>query len=117
MLFLQAHTDGGLDLRLVIRVDGVLITSNCRDYLAAFRERLSEEFALTSSSTDRSCQYLGMRVSRLKDAALQISLTGYTADLLHRFKMQDAKPVSTPMQPGVNFTKDQCHRRTLNGWR
>jgi hypothetical protein len=100
--------EGGFELRLVVHVDDILIVSNCRDYLAAFRERLSKEFSLTSSSTDRSCQYLGMTVARLKDSALQLSITGYTADLLHRFKMQDAKPVSTPMQPGVNLTKDQC---------
>ena len=100
--------EGGFELRLVVHVDDILIVSNCRDYLAAFRERLSKEFSLTSSSTDRSCQYLGMTVARLRDSALQLSITGYTADLLHRFKMQDAKPVSTPMQPGVNLTKDQC---------
>ena len=49
-----------------------------------------------------------MTVARLHDGAVQLSLNGFTADLLHQYKMQDAKPVSTPMQPGVNFNKDQC---------
>jgi hypothetical protein len=106
--YFSRSAKGGFELRLCIHVDDICICSNDRDYLAAFRERLAEEFTLTSSTTDRSCQYLGMTVARLHDGAVQLSLNGYTADLLHQYKMQDAKPVSTPMQPGMNFTKDQC---------
>ena len=106
--YFSRSANGGFELRLCIHVGDICICSNDRDYLAAFRDRLAEEFTLTSSTTDRSCQYLGMTVARLHDGAVQLSLNGFTADLLHQYKMQDAKPVSTPMQPGVNFNKDQC---------
>ena len=106
--YFSRKADGEIELRLCVHVDDMVLVCNDRDYLAAFRERLAEEFTLTSSSTDRSCQYLGMSVSRLRDGAVMLNMLGFTADLLHRYKMQDAKPVSTPMQPGVNFSKEQC---------
>ena len=106
--YFSRSANGGYELRLCIHVDDICICCNDRAYLTAFRKRLAEEFTLTSSTTDRSCQYLGMTVARLHDGAVQLSLNGYTADLLHQYKMQDAKPVNTPMQPGVNLLKDQC---------
>jgi len=89
-------------------VDDILICCNDREYLGAFVERLSKEFTLTSSTTDRSCQYLGMTVARLADGAIQLSLSSFIQDLLHQYKMSDAKPVSTPIQPGMKLGKHQC---------
>ena len=58
--FFSRTVHGGFELRLFVHVDDICICCNDRDYLTAFRERLAEELTLTSSSTDRSCQYLGM---------------------------------------------------------
>ena len=98
----------GHTLQLCVHVDDLFLASSSKAYLAAFKERLSQEFTLTSSTTSSSCQYLGMTVTRLSDGAMQISLPGFTKDLLHKHNMQDAKAVSTPMQPGVKLTKEQC---------
>ena len=97
-----------------VHVDDICICCNDRDYLTAFRERLAEEFTLTSSSTDRSCQYLGMTVARLHDGAVQLSMNGFTADLLHQYNMQDAKPVSTPSKQVSLSPRTNAQRRMQN---
>ena len=50
---------------------------------------------------------LGMRITRdRKNCKLTLSQSEYIVKVLERFKMQDAKPVSTPLASHFKLTKE-----------
>ena len=54
-------------------------------------------------------QILGMRITRdKKNRKLTLSQSEYIEKVLERFKMQDAKPVSTPLASHFKLTKEMC---------
>ena len=54
-------------------------------------------------------QILGMRITRdRKNRKLTLSQSEYIEKVLERFKMQDAKPVSTPLAIHFKLTKEMC---------
>ena len=54
-------------------------------------------------------QILGMRITRdRKNRKLTLAQSEYIEKVLERFKMQDAKPVSTPLARHFKLTKEMC---------
>ena len=54
-------------------------------------------------------QILGMRITRdRKNRKLTFSQSEYIEKVLERFKMQDAKLVSTPLASHFKLTKEMC---------
>ena len=54
-------------------------------------------------------QILGMRITRdRKNHKLTLSQSEYIEKVLERFKMQDAKEVSTPLASHFKLTKEMC---------
>jgi hypothetical protein len=52
---------------------------------------------------------LGMRITRdKKNKKLTLSLGEYIEKVLERFKMQNEKPVSTPLAKNFKLTKEMC---------
>jgi hypothetical protein len=52
---------------------------------------------------------LGMRITRdRKNHKLTLSQGEYTEKVLERFRMQNAKPVSTPLASHFKLTKEMC---------
>ena len=52
---------------------------------------------------------LGMRITRdRKNRKLTLSQGEYTKKVLERFRMQNAKPVSTPLASHFKLTKEMC---------
>jgi hypothetical protein len=52
---------------------------------------------------------LGMRITRdRKNHKLALSQGEYIEKVLKRFKMQNEKPVSTPLASHFNLTKEMC---------
>ena len=49
--------------------------------------------------------FLGLQVSQSKKG-FSISQTKYIKDMLKKFKMEESKPVSSPMVTGWNLSKD-----------
>lgn len=48
---------------------------------------------------------LGMEVNQQNDL-LTISQSGYIEAILKKFKMEDSKPISTPMDPNTKFSEE-----------
>ena len=54
-------------------------------------------------------QILGMRITRdRKNQKFTLSQSEYIEKVLERFRMQDAKPVSTPLAIHFKLTKEMC---------
>ena len=54
-------------------------------------------------------QILGMRITRdRKNRKLTLSQGEYIEKVLHRFRIQNAKPVSTPLSSHFKLSKEMC---------
>ncbi|XP_031499205.1 TMV resistance protein N-like [Nymphaea colorata] len=71
----------------------------------SLKKQLPKEFEMTDLGAAK--QILGMRISRdSKTGTLNLSQQNYIEKILCRFKMQDAKPVSTPLAIHFKLSKD-----------
>ncbi|CAA7050582.1 unnamed protein product [Microthlaspi erraticum] len=98
-LFIYNH--GGVCLYMLVYVDDMVITGNNVDHLNKFFNSLSSRFSL--KDLGELSYFLGIEVQRSLSGLL-LTQTRYIADLLHRTKMTDAKPVPTPMCPTTKLT-------------
>jgi hypothetical protein len=58
--------------------------------------------------------FLGFRIKRDREArTISINQQAYIESMVEKFRLTNAKPVSTPMEPGAQFSMDQCPS-TLN---
>ena len=73
----------------------------------AFLKQLSKEFELSDQG---NCQwYLGVHIEQdLKNKKTKISQTQYIKDILERFGMTGANPVTTPMEPNTHLSRKDC---------
>lgn len=88
---------------LLVYVDDIIITGNNDPAIAALTSRINKEFA--TKDLGRLDYFLGLKVS-YTSSGLFLCQTKYAHDILCRAQLLDSKPVSTPLAPGVSFTKD-----------
>ena len=104
-LFLD-DTDGSL-LTVSVHVDDCCITYSDERKYKSFRKRLEENFQISKS--DDSNTFLGMVIER-PDGELgpvHVHQQPYLTDILTRYRHLDAKPASTPAEPGLKLSKEQ----------
>jgi len=87
---------------VLIYVDDILVVSNNRDREKQIKEKLSKSFKIKNLGEARHC--LGFEISR-EGSSEHLSQKAYVLEILSRFRMQDSKPVSSPLVPGVKLTK------------
>jgi hypothetical protein len=52
---------------------------------------------------------LGIQVTRNREShTITLSQNSYIESILTRFNLTDVKPLTTPMDPNISFSKDQC---------
>nr|AAZ28937.1 polyprotein [Phanerochaete chrysosporium RP-78] len=90
--------EGKLNMALV-HVDDTALYGE-RSILDRFKADVAKHFAITTNGTLSS--FVGLQVTR-KNGAISILQTRYLETILERFGMQDCKPVSTPLDPGVKL--------------
>ncbi|KAK2989710.1 hypothetical protein RJ640_030203 [Escallonia rubra] len=67
-----------------------------------FKNAMAQEFEMTDIGL--MSYYLGIEVKQ-QDNGIFISQEGYAKEILKKFKMDDANPVSTPVECGVKLSK------------
>ena len=71
------------------------------------KRKLANSFVMKDLGAAK--QILGMRITRdRKNHKLTLSQSEYIEKVLERFKMKDAKPVSTPLANHFKLTKEMC---------
>jgi hypothetical protein len=77
-----------------VYVDDIIFGSTNEDYCKEFGELMSKEFEM--SMIGELTFFLGFQVKQMREGIF-ISQEKYTKDLLKRFKMEECKPIKTPM--------------------
>ncbi|CAM8972377.1 unnamed protein product [Rhodiola kirilowii] len=89
---------------LLLYVDDMLIAGANWNEIDVLKKKLSKKFAMKDLGVAK--QILGMRIIRNKEC-LKLSQEEYVKKVLKRFKMNDARPVSTPLASHFQLSKDQ----------
>ena len=87
-------------------MDGIVAGSNMQD-INVLKRKLAKSFAMKDLGATK--QILGMRITRdEKNHKLMLSQGEYIEKVLQRFRMQNAKPVSTPLANLFKLSKEMC---------
>jgi hypothetical protein len=88
-------------------VDDMTLVSKSKEKVKWLKEELKKHFKLRDLGPTEFL--LGVKVERDRThRALHLSQHQYTLDILSRFGFDSCSPVSTPLNPGVKLSKDQC---------
>lgn len=91
---------------VAVWVDDLLIFANNRKMMNEVKCQLSRSFEMTDLGEAKS--FLGLELTRdRKSKKIWLSQQHYIEQILKRFNMDEANPVSTPMSNGDNFSKTQ----------
>ena len=88
-------------LFLVVYVDDLIITGNSEHLISEIKQDLCRTFDMTDLGLLHYC--LGIEVWQT-DNSIFLSQSKYARNLLDRFRMQDCKPASTPMETGLKLS-------------
>nr|KYP52829.1 hypothetical protein KK1_025215 [Cajanus cajan]KYP69810.1 hypothetical protein KK1_009016 [Cajanus cajan] len=86
---------------MLVYVDDILITGNNVDFVQHIISKLNKLFPL--KDLGKLHYFFEIEVKSLNDGKLLLSQSKYASNLLHKLKMQDAKPVKTPLATGCKF--------------
>lgn len=97
---------------LALYVDDGLVISESARAVEEVLNYLKLHFKITH---DVANEYVGMEIQRdRKNCMLKISQAGYIRKLLEKFNMLEAKPVSTPAEPGLYLNKSESKNDLVN---
>jgi hypothetical protein len=88
----------------LVYIDDIIFGSTNEDYCKEFGELMSKEFE--RSMIGEPTFFLGFQVKQMSEGIF-ISQEKYTKDLLKRFKMDDCKPIKTPMPSNGHLDLDE----------
>jgi hypothetical protein len=86
---------------LQIYVDNIIFGSTNQDFCEEFGNMMANEFEM--SMVGELSYFLGLQIKQLKNGTF-VSQVKYIKDMLKKFDMNEAKPISTPM--GTNRSLD-----------
>ncbi|UYV72131.1 hypothetical protein LAZ67_9001917 [Cordylochernes scorpioides] len=90
-------------LLVAIYVDDLIIAAERKDTLISFKESMKKIFKIKDLGKINYC--LGIRIQTEKDGSISIDQEKYIEELLAKYRMKEAKPISTPMDSNSKLTK------------
>jgi len=92
---------------LAIHVDDSTMTGSSVTLQNEYKARINAKFQLTDLGP--ISWLLGLAITRDRASrTLSLSQHSYIDTLLRRFNLEDCKPLAQPLDPHVQFSKDQC---------
>jgi hypothetical protein len=92
---------------LILYVDDMLLIGNNKEITQDVKNQLSSKFDMKDLSASNFI--LGMEIKRdRKKRKLWLNQRKYVETILHRFNMQECKPIKAPIPIGVKLSMDQC---------
>ncbi|XP_052287365.1 uncharacterized mitochondrial protein AtMg00810-like [Citrus sinensis] len=89
-------------LIVCLYVDDLIFTRSNPNLFEEFKRVMIKEFEMTGIGL--MAYYLGIEVKQ-KEEGIFISQESYAKEILKKFKMNDCKPISTPVECGVKLSK------------
>ena len=100
-----AHKENSIAI-LACHVDDCTITGNSQQLIQSYKDKLKFKYSLTDLGPAN--WLLGIKITRdLEARTISLSQSSYIDSILTRFNFTDLKPLSTPMDPSIQFSKDQ----------
>jgi len=94
-------------LILSLYVDDILLAGNDMSSIVATKKWLSSQFEIKDMG--EANYVLGVKIVRDRSRKfLSLSQQTYIKKVLERFRMQDSKPIDTPVEKGCALSLDQC---------
>jgi hypothetical protein len=94
-------------LILSIHVDDCILTGSSLELISQYKSKLNDCYALTDLGPIN--WLLGIKITRDRSApTISLSQTSYIDYIVSRFGLSDAKSYSTPMVPGVIYSRNDC---------
>ncbi|UYV73840.1 hypothetical protein LAZ67_11001074, partial [Cordylochernes scorpioides] len=90
-------------LLVAIYVDDLIIAAEREDTLKSFKEIMKRIFKIKDLGGINCC--LGIRIQMKEDGSISIDQERYIEELLAKYRMKEAKPISTPMDSNSKLTK------------
>ncbi|WVZ58838.1 hypothetical protein U9M48_009064 [Paspalum notatum var. saurae] len=87
-----------------VYVDDIIFGSTNEEYCTEFGKMMAKEFEM--SMIGELTFFLGFQIKQLREETF-IYQEKYTRDLLKRFKMDDCKPIETPMATNIKLDPDE----------
>ncbi|KAL6347481.1 hypothetical protein AAG906_026003 [Vitis piasezkii] len=100
---LYVKTDDFQLLIVSLYVDDMLVIGNQLGLIQSFKDEMNKVFEMTNLGVMKF--FLGMKVMQ-SHSGIFICQQKNAMDMLKKFKMQDCKPVSTPMTTNEKLSKD-----------
>jgi hypothetical protein len=95
----------GNDILIVqVYVDGIVFGGSSHSLVARFAEDMSKEFEMSMMGELQF--FLGLQIKQAKEGTF-VHQAKYTKDILKKFKMDDSKPLSTPMSTTTMLDADE----------
>ena len=92
---------------MLLYVDDMLVAGSNMQDINVLKKKLANSFAMKDLGATK--KILGMRITRdMKNRKLTLSQGEYTKKVLERFRMQNAKRVSTPLANHFKLTNEMC---------
>ena len=99
--------EGDNRMVIVVHVDDCTIVGNSQELIDDCKRKINAKYAMTDLGP--TSWVLGIKITRnLDEHTLGLSQTAYINSILRRFNFTDLKPVSTPMDPTIRYSKTQC---------
>ena len=99
--------DNGRYIILLLYVDGMLVAGSNMQDINMLKRKLAKSFAMKDLGAAK--QILGRRITRdKKNRKLALSQGEYIEKVLDRFRMKNAKLISTPLDNHFQLSKDMC---------
>jgi len=112
---LYVKHQGDVLLIIVLYVDDMLLTGPNEMHVANFKVELNSAFEM--SDLGLLHHYLGIQFKQC-DGSIALCETKYIEALLHRFDLEDCKPIATPMETGLDLSIHDagCHSLLVGYW-
>jgi hypothetical protein len=99
--------ENGSYIILLLYVDDMLVAGSNMQDINVLKKKLANSFVMKDLGAAK--KILGMRITRdKKNHKLTLSQGEYIEKVLERFRMQNEKPVSTPLANHFKLTKEMC---------
>ncbi|CAH2086634.1 unnamed protein product [Euphydryas editha] len=96
---------------VLLYVDDLILICEDKQEINKLKEALQRKFEMKDLGGD-NLKYLGINITRKKDV-IELEQEQYLKDLLKKYKMEECKSVSTPIEQGLVLHKEESSDKEL----